>query len=1420
MRNKRCKHVNQRRPGLWIPVVLCAIAMLFSAIPVFGAAGDYCVYGYNWWGGQIAGVEDCDGNCQRRSDVYGGWWSSGDYGDGHCDAYLNCPGLQNDGGDCVVTIYCYPDTDNDGFGDFSATGVLADASGNCQGGYVQNNDDCDDSNDTVYPNAPELCDGLDNDCNGLIDDGLITYTYYEDFDGDGYGNNLVTMDRCSQPPNYVSDNTDCNDTNADYHPGAYDICENGVDENCDGVDAVCGGIASICADLSDIPLETQVESAPPIVMLLMDDSGSMAWDLLCPAFNGLYGLPRAQAQNLISANASYSRTVNGSTYWFYDSYSDVREFWQSQWAGYNGIYYNPDLDYAPWPDDADTVYDDADRDTPRFHPNNSTTRTLNDRFDRIDNVDIPWAHYYVWSSAESAPYLVNITGNGGSYDLDFYEVSSCLNGSCANEQSYVRYLDYDGSPPGDVVSGRSPAEERQNFANWYQYYRTRQLTAISALANVVNSVNNMEIGLHTINNERNNIALTQPRMVDGNRGLILDDLYDVGANGGTPLRRGLEAIGEFYDDDDDGPFWADVDGGECQQAYTILMTDGYYNGSDPSVGNADGDDNTDFDGGEFGDTYFNTLADVAMHYYERDLNDDLEDLVPTTPNDPVTAKSMHQHMVTYSVSFGLAGRYDPNNYLNCPNVSGSCPNWPDVDENDEDEDSITDLWHAAINGRGEYMEAKNTSQLAYALITMLQQISKQGGSGASVAVNSHELKQDTKMYQGTYDSAGWHGDLTAYNINSDGSVDEANPVWSAATVLDARVVANGHGDRKIYTMGASGGVEFTSANIGSLTVEQQYYLGPDLTARTNLVNYLRGDVSNDKNHNGGFRTRTTRLGDIIHSESRYVKGQGSNAYLYVGANDGMLHVFNATSGEEVFAYIPSFVYPNLEELANPDYTHRYFVDLTPALAKVGVGGNEEVLLIGGLGKGGKGYFCLDVDIDDPSTFTAADVKWEYPGTSTPNDEVANMGFSFSQPAIIETENGNKYVFFGNGYDSPNARAVLYALNPATGEKVAMIDTGVGSSVPADENCNGLSTPEFVDANNNGLADYAYAGDLRGNVWKFDISDSDPADWAVAYGGNPLFQARDAGGRAQPITTKVAVKGHCVRGYLGYIVIFGTGKFNATGDFTDTSDQAVYGIWDWAAEWEEEGGTGEDKYLGAFNSPSAGNLSNLASVLTGVGTNLELLGQSGGGTTETYEDREWSTTTSDDISWFNVKKFLEGGTYDEGYHVGWTYTLPYDRERVLAEPILWLDYALITSQVPSDTVCAVGGESYLTAVNACSGAAPDEAVFDVNADAEIDQYDQGLNTGSPFDPAMDYDGDGDVDSDDLYYFLGGTDYNGDGEVNEQDLYYTLNRLSLDSFKIYSPTMIEEFLYYGPQDDENIMIKTETSGVLFWRFWNLD
>ena len=799
---------------------------------------------------------------------------------------------------------------------------------------------------------------------------------------------------------------------------------------------------------------------------------------------------------------------------------------------------------------ADNNQDRVCADAVKFVPRGSTL------------VDIKNAHYYVWSGLTSTPYLVIIDGGVISY----YQVIDNNADGKVDPGELVETI----SPPADVVTGRTYVEERQNFANWFTFFRRRIFAAQYGVGKIIKSMQGVRVGIYSINKKI--IQPVLPIKVEGQDegATLLSLLYNVQARGYTPLQTGLEAVGRYYDKGDgkkldgtagdDSPWDSDANGGSCQQAFTIMITDGYYNGDPPynaSIQNVDGDN-----GFPYADSYSRTLADIAMYYYERDLNTTLNDSLPVNPYDDAT----HQHMVTYSIGFGVFGSLNQNDYDAAlkHKVSGASIVWPNPQNSDATK--IDDLWHAAVNGRGSYLTATNPEELTESLLEVMQNMELRVQSSAQVAVTGDKLYQkltpNLLMFQNIYSSDGWTGDIKAYGVDPvTGAVDTNHPEWSAAEKLlsktpDSRIIAT-------YT-GSAG----TPFRYGSLTASQKSQLDAnylvDSTKAQNLVNFLRGDSSKEVLYGGTFRNRFARLGDIVHSAPVF-----SHGILYAGSNDGLLHAFNANTGVELFAYAPNLVFDHLKELAGTSYAHRFFVDLTPTVSDLKFGASTKTYLVGGLGKGGRGYFALDVtdltqtNVPASENSLAQKVLWEYPRAGTSSSEIADLGYSFSRANIVRSNAAAAaaaagIVIFGNGYDSSNGHAVLYILRADTGELLKQIDTGVAS-------CNGLSPAITVDVNYDNKVDYVYAGDLKGNLWKFDLTSTDYTQWGVAYSsaGTPKALFKTPG---QPITTKPNVMYHCTK--HGYMVLFGTGRYLNEDDLSDSSPQAVYGIWDYGDDADD------------------------------------------------------------------------------------------------------------------------------------------------------------------------------------------------------------------------------------------------------------
>lgn len=488
-------------------------------------------------------------------------------------------------------------------------------------------------------------------------------------------------------------------------------------------------------------------------------------------------------------------------------------------------------------------------------------------------------------------------------------------------------------------------------------------------------------------------------------------------------------------------------------------------------------------------------------------------------------------------------------------------------------------------------------------------------SNAAPAISTTVLTEGALKYTVRFDSANATGQLEAYKLLSDGSF-AAPPTWEAGALLQARVVQGE--DREIITNDGSAGVPFRW-NLLSGTYQAQM-----TTASTNKLSaanarialeYIRGDQHQEGA--GGLRVRGANLLGAIVNSSPWVQqrpmaswGTGVDDYgvfyeaqrkrksvLWLGANDGMLHAFQADTGRELFAYVPGALANRLAEIplqrsgktrldgvdfvsgiqVQPSGTVWPYVDGNAFTADVKVGAAWKTYVFGTLGRGGRGVFALDASrIEDLTERNAATVfKWQFTSTDDADlgyqtgDVKVHLASNQATP-IARLNNGAFAMILGNGQRSVSGKAVLFILYmdgpDGSGSwsgryKKIVVDAGKG---------NGLSTPRWEDVDGNGTADIVYAGDLKGNVWKFDLSSSNPNGWAPAFGAEatiekmatPLFTASLRDGNktvVQPITSAPELV-YMAQG--GILVNVATGNAFSAGDFgVGAGRQSVYGIWD-------------------------------------------------------------------------------------------------------------------------------------------------------------------------------------------------------------------------------------------------------------------
>ena len=1019
--------------------------------------------------------------------------------------------------------------------------------------------------------------------------------------------------------------------------------------------------AAVTIDQSPLILQKPI---PPNLVLMLDDSGSMAWDYM-PDWNYL-------------TSTTGAGPVTNSV---------------------NGVYYNPSVTYIPpvnadgtsYPSYATFPYAPVDG----FSPGSTST------YKNITNYKSPYASYNYYysptSSEKGASSCQSNTSasskysgycyskNGGLspapefYDKDneyyyYTEICSMGAGNCITGNVFrygsgtsTHYVSPSGcgmltncvtttntsgtAAPAGIAAGT-------NVANWFAYYHTRILMAKTGLTLAFSGLDkNYRFGFASINgrntadipppqyqfststNSNNKLAEVQP-FGDGSSGTQKSNFWtwmtNITPNGSTPLRGALKAVGEYYKTDQPWETSAtDSSKYTCRPSYVILTTDGFWNGGDPSVGNVDGTQQDKITSpsdyqyqpiAPYADDQSNTLADVAMKYWVTDLRSDINNEVPATPSDP----AYWQHMTTFTMGLGFTPTGITPSSLTYPEIfgwarTGTKPagvtsiSWPQPASNSIN--NIADLLHAAINGHGDFFSAKNPTDFVSGIKSALAQIQDRKGAGNAITLSgSSTTASADSVYRfiGSYYTGQWTGSITAETWND--TTQLYTQQWTANSVFPAA------GNRNIWTvngasdtMSTQSPVEFKlGANdaLPAMSSSQaqglDYYVSgaKQATTRAAMLNYLRGDNSDTT-----LRQRKAMLGDVVSSTPVYVAAPdktlfvnatfpGASSYgafvtaqtnrtplVYVAANDGMLHAFrvkqgltnnildpNKPAGQEIFAYMPAGVLSQpansgggISNLANPQYgvvdgvtgaqavPHQYYNDGRITTQNVYMNGAWKTILIGTTGRGpAKSIYAMD--ITNPANFESAadsakNILWERSAgdagactgniTSGCSDYIGQMT---GAPVIGQVKEGasNKWVvFIGNGYNSTINKPALLEFDLATGSLNVRATTGASNDGLAEP---GLAQPD----SKTGISTQAYAGDLNGNVWKFDLTSSTGT-------GTNIFQAKDAKGTPQPITSLISLDYDGSADSLSTWAYFGTGRYLSDADVTSSQVQTWYGL---------------------------------------------------------------------------------------------------------------------------------------------------------------------------------------------------------------------------------------------------------------------
>ncbi|WP_438299826.1 pilus assembly protein [Pseudomonas sp. NMS19W] len=698
----------------------------------------------------------------------------------------------------------------------------------------------------------------------------------------------------------------------------------------------------------------------------------------------------------------------------------------------------------------------------------------------------------------------------------------------------------------------------------------------------------------------------------------------------------------------------------CQKNYGVVITDGLptydrtFPTNDPLGGsrlpNWDGinNDGNNLNGDNEGDTLY--LDDIAKFAFDIDMRSSGVDAAGKSWSSPDFPK---QNMNTYTVGFTAAN------------------------------DMLSD---AANYGQGKYYQATDSAGLNTALSSALSDITSKAGSGGSGVTSATTLVSGSSYFQTSYDPRDWRGTIKSFGFTSSGTVNTSTVLWTTDTAIVPGATAPTYQSWNTLSNAA------VTLAYGNFSAAQQTTLGQSLPSGisgSDLVEWSKGT------NKTGLKVRSVLLGDIINSplvlaaptdktasdlsgDTTYTsylttKAANMNANLVVNGNDGFVSVINPANGTRRYAYMPSSVLPSLRLIADPNYingvSHKFLVDGQVGVYDAQFGTAWKTLAIGGTGAGGKTFYALQ--LFDASAGNILNALWEVsaPTTASTANAFNDLGYAYARPEVARLADGRWAAFIANGYGSNSGVAALYVLDVRDGSLIKKI------VIDSTETTNGLSSVK-LKVNSQNVVQAAYGGDLKGRLWKFDLSATTTDSWGVAFSGKPLFTT--AGGTTQPITAQPLLADNSLGGKQIFV---GTGKFNETADKTNKDLQAFYSVWD------ADGGSGQL------------TVSSLqAQAITGV-----FSGSSG----------QFITTTQNDTTY----------PAEKGWYLPLVYNNVLTGERVINQASLVLGRIVFTTaSVDTTDPCSSFGTGKLVELDAFSGKMLNYAVLDTNADGVVDTND--------------------------------------------------------------------------------------------------